>query len=150
MIPELIIALSAGALMFGTGLYGALSQTNLVMIIMGVELILAAGVHHEHHHENRHNAHLGGHHHDLQNTQKLGLHDQKHQTHRRLREEQRQCRTDHRTGAEDDDAEPHGGTAEKHEENQLRGHIGTTRAMTPTTKIFASASGIPSFQLSSR
>ena len=44
MIPELIIALSAGALMFGTGLYGALSQTNLVMIIMGVELILAAAL----------------------------------------------------------------------------------------------------------
>ena len=44
MIPELISALSAGALMFGTGLYGALSQTNLVMIIMGVELILAAAL----------------------------------------------------------------------------------------------------------
>lgn len=44
MIPELTIALGAGALMFGTGLYGALSQTNLVMIIMGVELILAAAL----------------------------------------------------------------------------------------------------------
>ncbi len=44
MIPELMIALTVGALMFGTGLYGALSQTNLVMIIMGVELILAAAL----------------------------------------------------------------------------------------------------------
>jgi NAD(P)H-quinone oxidoreductase subunit 4L len=44
MIPELLIALSIGAALFGVGLYGALSQTNLVMIIMGVELILAAGL----------------------------------------------------------------------------------------------------------
>jgi NAD(P)H-quinone oxidoreductase subunit 4L len=44
MIPELIIALSASALMFGIGIYGALSQTNLVMIIMGVEMVLAAAM----------------------------------------------------------------------------------------------------------
>ena len=41
MILELMIALSVGAGLFGIGLYGALSQTNLVMIVMGVELILA-------------------------------------------------------------------------------------------------------------
>ena len=44
MILELMIALSVGAGLFGIGLYGALSQTNLVMIIMGVELILAAAL----------------------------------------------------------------------------------------------------------
>jgi len=44
MSPELIIALIAGAALLGTGIYGALSQTNLVMIMMGVELILAGGM----------------------------------------------------------------------------------------------------------
>tara|TARA_R110002096_G_scaffold264044_3_gene457531 strand:- start:999 stop:1310 length:312 start_codon:yes stop_codon:yes gene_type:complete len=44
MTLELMIALSAAAAMFGVGVYGALSQTNLVMIIMGVELILAAAM----------------------------------------------------------------------------------------------------------
>ena len=44
MILELMIALGVGAGLFGVGLYGALSQTNLVMIIMGVELILAAAL----------------------------------------------------------------------------------------------------------
>ena len=44
MILELMIALSVGAGLFGVGLYGALSQTNLVMILMGVELILAAAL----------------------------------------------------------------------------------------------------------
>ena len=44
MIPELLVALFIGAGLFGVGLYGALSQTNLVMIIMGVELILAAAL----------------------------------------------------------------------------------------------------------
>ena len=44
MIPELMIALSVGAVLFAIGLYGALSQTNLVMIIMGVELVLAAAL----------------------------------------------------------------------------------------------------------
>ena len=44
MLPELIIALIVGAGLFGIGLYGALSQTNLVMILMGVEVILAAAL----------------------------------------------------------------------------------------------------------
>ncbi len=44
MSIELVIALTTGAAMFGIGVYGALSQTNLVMIIMGVELILAAAL----------------------------------------------------------------------------------------------------------
>lgn len=44
MTVELMIALSAAAAMFGVGVYGALSQTNLVMIIMGVELILASAM----------------------------------------------------------------------------------------------------------
>jgi NAD(P)H-quinone oxidoreductase subunit 4L len=44
MSIELVIALTTGAAMFGVGVYGALSQTNLVMIIMGVELILAAAL----------------------------------------------------------------------------------------------------------
>jgi len=41
---ELIIALVTGAALFGVGIYGALSQTNLVMIMMGVELILAGAM----------------------------------------------------------------------------------------------------------
>ncbi len=41
---ELLATLSIGAALFGVGLYGALSQTNLVMIIMGVELVLAAAL----------------------------------------------------------------------------------------------------------
>ncbi len=40
----LIVALLVGAGLFGIGLYGALSQTNLVMIMMGVELMLAAAI----------------------------------------------------------------------------------------------------------
>jgi len=44
MSPELMIALIAGAALFGIGIYGALSQTNLVMILMGVELILAGAM----------------------------------------------------------------------------------------------------------
>ncbi len=40
MTPVLILALLTGAILFGVGIYGALSQTNLVMIMMGVELIL--------------------------------------------------------------------------------------------------------------
>lgn len=40
----LILALLTGAILFGVGLYGALSQTNLVMIMMGVELILAGAL----------------------------------------------------------------------------------------------------------
>ena len=44
MSVELLVALFAGAALFGVGIYGALSQTNLVMIMMGVELILAAAL----------------------------------------------------------------------------------------------------------
>ena len=40
----LYVALLAGALLFGVGLYGALSQTNLVMIMMGVEVMLGAAM----------------------------------------------------------------------------------------------------------
>ncbi len=44
MSIELILALMTGAALFGVGIYGALSQTNLVMIMMGVELILAGAM----------------------------------------------------------------------------------------------------------
>ncbi len=44
MGPDLLLALFIGAALFGVGLYGALSQTNLVMIMMGVELILAGAL----------------------------------------------------------------------------------------------------------
>ncbi|SFR44495.1 NADH dehydrogenase subunit K [Marinobacter daqiaonensis] len=44
MTPVLILALLTGAVLFGVGVYGALSQTNLVMIMMGVELILAGAL----------------------------------------------------------------------------------------------------------
>ncbi|GBE10831.1 NADH-quinone oxidoreductase subunit K [bacterium BMS3Bbin12] len=44
MSPDLLTALIVGAGLFGIGLYGALSQTNLVMIMMGVELILAGAL----------------------------------------------------------------------------------------------------------
>lgn len=40
----LYVALAVGALLFGIGLYGALSQTNLVMIMMGVEVMLGAAM----------------------------------------------------------------------------------------------------------
>ena len=43
-MTTLLIALIIGALLFGVGLYGALSQTNLVMIMMGVELMLGAAM----------------------------------------------------------------------------------------------------------
>jgi len=43
-MATLIVALVIGALLFGIGLYGALSQTNLVMIMMGVELMLGAAM----------------------------------------------------------------------------------------------------------
>ncbi len=43
MMP-LYIALAVGAIMFGVGLYGALSQTNLVMIMMGVEVMLGGAL----------------------------------------------------------------------------------------------------------
>ena len=40
----LITALIIAAVLFGIGLYGALSQTNLVMIMMGIELMLGASM----------------------------------------------------------------------------------------------------------
>ena len=40
----LIASLLVAAVLFGIGLYGALSQTNLVMIMMGVELMLGAAM----------------------------------------------------------------------------------------------------------
>ena len=43
-MSTLVLALVVGALLFGIGLYGALSQTNLVMIMMGVELMLGAAM----------------------------------------------------------------------------------------------------------
>ncbi|BBP03224.1 NADH-quinone oxidoreductase subunit K [Sulfuriferula plumbiphila] len=44
MSLDLLLALFIGAALFGVGIYGALSQTNLVMIMMGVELILAGAL----------------------------------------------------------------------------------------------------------
>lgn len=38
------IALLIGAILFVVGLYGALSQTNMVMIMMGIELMLGAAM----------------------------------------------------------------------------------------------------------
>lgn len=43
-MTTLILALAIGAVLFGIGLYGALGQTNLVMIMMGVELMLGASM----------------------------------------------------------------------------------------------------------
>jgi NAD(P)H-quinone oxidoreductase subunit 4L len=43
-VLTLSIALVVGAVLFGIGLYGSLSQTNLVMIMMGVELMLGAAM----------------------------------------------------------------------------------------------------------
>ena len=39
---DLPIVLATGGLLFAVGLYGVLSQTNAIMVIMGVELILGA------------------------------------------------------------------------------------------------------------
>ncbi len=44
MSAELLTVVMIGAALFGTGIYGALSQTNLVMIMMGIELILAGAL----------------------------------------------------------------------------------------------------------
>ncbi len=41
---ELTIVLTISAILFGIGVYGALGQTNLVMIMMGVELMLGAAM----------------------------------------------------------------------------------------------------------
>ncbi len=43
-MSTLVVALLTGAGLFGIGLYGALSKTNLVMIMMGVELMLGAAM----------------------------------------------------------------------------------------------------------
>lgn len=39
-----LVALGTGAGLFGIGLYGVLSQTNLVMVMMGIELILGGAL----------------------------------------------------------------------------------------------------------
>ena len=41
---SLPVVLAVAAAMFGTGLYGALGQTNAIMVIMGVELMLGAAM----------------------------------------------------------------------------------------------------------
>jgi NAD(P)H-quinone oxidoreductase subunit 4L len=38
------ISLAVGAALFGIGMYGVLSQTNLVMIMMGIELMLGGAL----------------------------------------------------------------------------------------------------------
>lgn len=43
-MTTLSLALLVGAGLFGIGLYGALSQTNLVMIMMGIELMLGGAL----------------------------------------------------------------------------------------------------------
>ncbi|MDQ4127640.1 MAG: NADH-quinone oxidoreductase subunit NuoK [Actinomycetota bacterium] len=43
-MTTLTVALVVGAVLFGIGLYGALSQTNLVMIMMGVEVMLGGAM----------------------------------------------------------------------------------------------------------
>lgn len=44
MMTTLILTLVIGSALFGIGVYGALSQTNLVMIMMGIELMLGAAM----------------------------------------------------------------------------------------------------------
>ena len=39
---DLPVVLAIGGLLFAVGLYGVLSQTNTIMVIMGVELLLGA------------------------------------------------------------------------------------------------------------
>ena len=41
---SLPVVLTVAALLFGIGLYGVLSQTNAIMVIMGVELLLGAAM----------------------------------------------------------------------------------------------------------
>ncbi len=43
-MTPMIVALLIGAVLFGVGFYGALSQTNLVMIMMGVEVMLGGAM----------------------------------------------------------------------------------------------------------
>jgi NAD(P)H-quinone oxidoreductase subunit 4L len=41
-VISLPVVLAVAAVLFGIGLYGALGQTNTIMVIMGVELMLGA------------------------------------------------------------------------------------------------------------
>ncbi len=41
---SLTVVIAVAALLFAVGLYGVLSQTNAVMIVMGVELMLGAAM----------------------------------------------------------------------------------------------------------
>jgi NAD(P)H-quinone oxidoreductase subunit 4L len=41
---SLPVVLAVAAVMFGIGVYGALGQTNTIMVIMGVELMLGAAM----------------------------------------------------------------------------------------------------------
>ncbi len=41
---SLPVVLAVAGLLFAIGVYGALSQTNTIMVIMGVELMLGAGM----------------------------------------------------------------------------------------------------------
>jgi len=43
-VISLPIVLAVAALLFGIGVYGALGQTNTIMVIMGVELMLGAAM----------------------------------------------------------------------------------------------------------
>jgi NAD(P)H-quinone oxidoreductase subunit 4L len=43
-VISLPVVVGAAALLFGVGVYGVLSQTNAVMIVMGVELMLGAAM----------------------------------------------------------------------------------------------------------
>jgi NAD(P)H-quinone oxidoreductase subunit 4L len=43
-VISLPVVLAVAAAMFGIGLYGALGQTNTIMVMMGVELMLGAAM----------------------------------------------------------------------------------------------------------
>jgi NAD(P)H-quinone oxidoreductase subunit 4L len=43
-VISLPVVLAVGAVLFGIGVYGALGQTNTIMILMGVELMLGAAM----------------------------------------------------------------------------------------------------------
>ena len=43
-MATLVVALVVGAVLLGIGVYGVLSQTNLVMIMMGVEVMLGGAL----------------------------------------------------------------------------------------------------------
>jgi NAD(P)H-quinone oxidoreductase subunit 4L len=44
VVITLHVVLAVAAVMFGIGLYGVLGQTNTIMVIMGVELMLGAAM----------------------------------------------------------------------------------------------------------